>query len=827
MQAYSPSCFRKMHFGRVLSRGAIVSLFFLPAISSTFAEESHQAPRPQFRSFAEPIAAAPSCPSSTGTGHNYAGQDLTDHNFSADPAGSLVGANFKGAKLSGAVFAGQDLTNASFESAKLDPSIRPVDFTSSKLANTCFIGAVLDETDFTYADITCADFSYTSLMKATFGPIQNIHAGGNCRTKFVGATLDVHLISNDASGRSNWSQSDFTAANFQNLSPSTFNLRGKDITGAILKLTSFIGIDMTGANLTDVDFSKAVLTKAKLDQTAINGAKFYNAQAGSATFICAQAYGNSGGKKLPDNTPCPPAPTSSDSLKPVDFTFAGLSNATFTAATLDHAIFAGANLNTGTLPNSSLVQANLQATDTPDGPSGPANVQFALFSNTDFTNAQLGSVVFSGGVLTSAIFDNTTLNGTTFNSAIMPDASFITATLQSVDFSGANLQAAKFNGVRVHAPSGGGFAAHFTCAQLGGANFKDAVIAAADFGNAVMPADSDCCPASKGGQPWCGVVDATQQTYGPVTFPILNSPSTCPNGDTGQCMGDQWRLSGNWVTRGCNPNKVPQTMWSKPNCGGKPGDIVVFKDPNLKRCILATLPGQTEVLVASAQQIIQVDCPNLGISDLGGLENFISLTRLNLSGNELTFFNLSFVSGGSTVASNLQSLDLSGNKLTTLDLTNHPNLISLEASNNQLGAILLNANAAPVYISASHNKLAAFDLSIQTSLAYADFSYNNLSSVLDDYNHDLSNLTGLSYLDLSHNALKTIGSINSLAYNKVAGTGGSLRSLSLACNPDFQCSDLGIYDGTNYPAASTSLCSAYSTTTGKWTPLRNPSCPPS
>lgn len=827
MQAHSHSCLRKMRLARVLSPRSIVGLILLLASSSTFAAESHPAPRPQFRSFVEAPAAAPSCPGSTGTGHSYAGQDLTNHNFSAEPAGSLVGANFKGAKLSGAVFAGQDLTNASFESAQLGPSKGPVDFTSSKLVNTCFIGAVLDQTDFTYADIACADFSYTSLMKATFGPIQNIRAGAGCRTKFVGATLDVHLITNDASGRSNWSQADFTAANFQDLTPSTFNLRGKDITGAILKQTSFIGIDMTGANLTDVDFTKAVLTKATLDQTAINGAKFYNAQAGQASFICAQAYGNSGGKALPNNTPCPPAPTSADPLKPVDFTFAGLSDATFTAATLDHAIFSGANLNSATLPNSSLVQATLQTTDTPVGPSGPANVQFALFSNTNFKNAQLGSVVFSGGVLTSAVFDNTTLNGTTFNSAIMPEASFQTATLQSVDFSGANLQAAKFNGVRIHAPDGGGFAAHFTCAQLGGANFKDAVIAAADFGNAVMPAASDCCPASKGGEAWCGDVDATQKTYGPVTFPILNSPSTCPNGDTGQCTGDQWRLSSNWVTRGCNPTQTPQKMWSKPFCGGKPGDIVKFDDPKLKKCILATLPGQTEVLVASAQQISQVDCPNLGIFDLTGLENFISLTRLNLSGNALAFFNLTFKSGGATVPSKLQSLDVSGNQLTTLDLTDHANLISLGASNNRLGAIVLNANASLVYISASHNKIAAFDLPIQTQLSYVDLSFNNLTSVLDPYNLDLSALTGLAYLDLSHNALKTIDSIKSLAFNKVTGTGGSLRSLSLACNPDFQCSDLGVYDGTTYPAASTSLCSAYSTTSGKWIPLRNPSCPPS
>ena len=73
--------------------------------------------------------------------------------------------------------------------------------------------------------------------------------------------------------------------------------------------------------------------------------------------------------------------------------------------------------------------------------------------------------------------------------------------------------------------------------------------------------------------------------------------------------GSQWRLSPNWRTTDCNPNRVDQQMWSRPNCGGQSGQVVTFKDPNLKSCILETLPGQTEVLLATAQQIAEVNCP--------------------------------------------------------------------------------------------------------------------------------------------------------------------------------------------------------------------------
>jgi len=769
------------------------------------------------------------CPSSVGTGKNFSGQDLTNRNFSAEPAGSLVGANFKNAKLSGAVFAGQDLSNASFEAANLGPGKAPVNFTSATLTNTCFINAVLDQTDFSFSVITCADFSGTSLIKANFGPLQNIVASSACRTKFVGATLDVNLITNDFGGKSNWGKSDFTRANFQNLSPSTFNLRGKDITGAILAETSFISIDMTGANLTNVDFTKATLTKAKLDNAAINGAKFYNAQGESTSLTCAQGYGNAGGKTRPDNTPCPKAPVSTNPLVPADFTFAGLKNADLTAATLDHAVLAGANLNAATLTNASLVQANLQSTLTSSGMSGPASVQFAIFTNVNLTNAQLASVDFSGGNLVGATFDTSALNGTNFTSAVMSGASFQSKTvLQSVNFSASNLQGAKFNGATIQAPgSGAGFGANFSCAQMGGSNFDNANIAATNFGNAVMPSAADCCPATTpGGAPWCGIVDATQQTYGPVTFPVLAAPVTCPDGSIGQCSGEHWRLAPNWQTRGCSVDQVPRQMWSKPNCGGSPGDIVVFKDANLKKCILSSLPGQTEVLVATAQQMAQVNCPGRGIVDLTGLEAFIALSKLDLSANQLSIFTLNFVAGGKPAPSKLQTLDVSGNRLTTLDLTGHPKLLSLGAANNQLASISLNANAFLVVLDASHNKLTSFNLPIQSTLTYVDLSYNSLTNVLNQFSSNLGALSALTYLDLSHNTLTTIGSITSIAWNQRTGAGGSLRSLFLACNASFRCGDLGVYDGTQFPAASTSACSVYNTTSGKWTALSTPDCPP-
>ncbi len=430
---------------------------------------------------------------------------------------------------------------------------------------------------------------------------------------------------------------------------------------------------MTGANLTDVDFSYALLTNAKLDNTAINGAKFYNIQAELIHFVCARGWGNTSARRKPNDDACPNAPTSADPSAAVDFTIAGLKNADFTAATLNGAKLVGASLTGSTFDNANLTSAYLQA-DTVQR-IGPASVQFGTFPSVDFTSAQLSGVDFSGANLTGAIFDLATLDGTIFANARMAGASFQgKMKLQAVNFSFAILKSAKFNDATI-APGNSGYGANFFCAQLGGADFTDAKISTTNFANAVMPGADDGCCKQKTGAPWCGIVDQTTQTYGPVTPPNLTEKVTCPNGDIAICTPSQWRLP-NWQTSGCTNPPQPQLMWAPRNCAGHTGENVTFADKNLKSCILATLPQipvpPTEVPLATAQQITQVNCAARGIKDVTGLENFLALTKLDLSYNELPIFTLSFTFHDKLQPSHLQTLSLDGNMLTTLDVSDHP-----------------------------------------------------------------------------------------------------------------------------------------------------------
>lgn len=771
------------------------------------------------------------CPSTVGTKKSFKNQSLVDHNFSADPARSLVGADFTGADLRGAVFAGQDLTDASFSGANLgvDTAGNQADFTNTTVTNTCFIGATLIQTDFSYANITCADFSGAKIYNGSFGPTQNIIQGQGCRTSFKGAQLDPALITQDGSGKDNWSKVDFSYAIFQSQGAQPFSLAGRDITGAILVGVSTLPkLNMTGANLTNVDFSSARLDGAVFDHAALNGAILDNVRAENASFKCAQAYGTNAGQTLQDGSKCTQAPTSINTTTAASFISADLQFGNFEGAMLDFAILQGANLNQSKFDGASLKSANFQGGAPARG--GGGTVQSAIVSASTFRKAKLNtnnltSVNFTNNDLTSADFSQSTLLRTTFTGATLSGADFSNTILQDVQFTSTNLTSVNFLGSTMQAAATqGSNGPNFNCARMGGTNFSNAKVSQTNFLNAVMPLAEDCkCPGADPAKPLvCGIDAATQSTYGPVTLPVLDAGSNniCPNGTPSPCQTANWRLSKDWSTTACG--SIPQPMWSK-SCGGAGGDIVDIPDAALKACILQTLPNQTEVLLATAQTIGEVACAGKGISNITGLEKFLSLHSLDLGYNQLADFKLTFQDGkGNTVPSQLTKLVLSGNKLTNLSLAGHPQIIILDISNNSLSNFSLDANTNLSALNASRNALSAFDLPSQNTLTTVDLSYNKISSITGAQGNLNAN-DALTYLDLSGNTLTTIGSIAGIALSNATGS-GNLTALYLSCNRQFECTTLNTEDGSRYPAAQTSTCTKLDPIKQTWSYVPNPQC---
>lgn len=741
------------------------------------------------------FAQAPSVPCRSGPfARNESGKNFVDRNFSADPAGSWRFTNFENADLRGAVFIGVDLTGSSFKNAKLGPSAKGTSsFNRATLEKTCFIDAKIDGADFTYARLKCADFANTSLMKAEFGFEQNIDSS-QCRTTFIGSQMDVNAIAPE-----NWKRVDFSYANFQNVDPATFNLRGVDLTGVMLPGVNLSGVDFSGANLTDADLgSGAKFIRAKFDNASLNGAKLNKKSDFTfASFKCARFYG----KADPSDTTCSAQPLPTKETSGADLSEGVFGNADFTRAVLNSAVLRAATLAGATLRNTSLRDAYLE----PGGSLRAASVVGADLTSANLTGAHVNYVQFNNVVLTRAIFSNSTLSGTNFNGAIMPAAEFVSSTLQNVSFNGAILQGANFSkSIIEKSPDNTGNGVTFTCAHLGGANFQDAKVRAADFQSAVMPPASACCTPDKG-QPYCGKIDLLGLSYGPVVFPVLNADVICPNGQIGKCSEQDWQIP-NWQTTLCG--RGSETVWSKPDCGGTPGEIVNFKDAKLKACISRSLPNQpAEISLDTARKILNVSCPAQGIADISGLEQFTNATSLDLSGNHIEAYALRLPQ--------LRTLKISGNGLKTLDLARSNFLLWLDASNNDLKAINGLTNISFTFVDVSHNQLTAFELPVQDTLVYADLSYNQLANVQGSRTSPLDRLKQLKYLNLSHNLLKTIGSIAPLATQ-------NLSDLFLSCNADFACNTLGI-DGES-KAMQRSSCAVFNPQTSKWSVVAHPEC---
>jgi hypothetical protein len=358
---------------------------------------------------------------------------------------------------------------------------------------------------------------------------------------------------------------------------------------------------------------------------------------------------------------------------------------------------------------------------------------------------------------------------------------------------------------------GGGASVNFSCAQLGGSTFQNATVLSANFQTAVMPPANACCPQPGGGA-WCGTIDINQLAYGGVTYPTLNTPVTCPNGDVAQCSPTQWTIP-SWQSNLCSPNHSTQTLWAKPDCGGTPGEMVKFNDLNLKACILATLPGKPgSISVTTAATLLEVSCPGLAITDLTGLQDFTGLVSLDLSSNQISQFNLPL--------KQLRKLSLNNNQLNSLDVSKLANLVELEAAHNQLKSIVGLAAINPTVLDLSYNQLSNFDLPIFSNLVLADLSHNVLTGVLDPYNKNLNQLAALSYLDLSYNSLSTIGDASG-----IVPTQGSLTSLYLECNPNFDCSSLNLTGSAS--ALQSSRCAQFNSQSGQWILQPTPSCPAS
>ncbi len=335
------------------------------------------------------LAAAPAptydCPArqSTATGRDFSSRALEFLSFAHQ---DLTNANFRGAKLKGVVFVGANLAGADFTNATFLDSGRPPlvnDFSFATLDSTCFIHATFaGSTYFTYATLTCADFSNVDLTagQAIFGDTPaRFDASRPCRTAFRGARMDCDLVAQ-------WGKFDLTNADVSKCA--AFGLSGlanADFTDARMDGVSFFQADLQG-----VKFDHADLHGANLDYANLKGSSFVGAQIGVAP--------GSNGTVL---------------------------SGSFAGAFMLDTDFTDADLRSVNLSNAHLYRSSTDV--------GVSFVR-ARLDSTNLTGAVLPGAVFTGS-LTNATFNNAMLVNANFSGADTTGAKFDTAYLQGADFS--------------------------------------------------------------------------------------------------------------------------------------------------------------------------------------------------------------------------------------------------------------------------------------------------------------------------------------------------------------------------------------------------------
>jgi len=399
----------------------------------------------------------PSCPNlpSGLSGPDFSNQDLSNRNFSRR---DLRGANFSGATLKGTVFIGANLEGANFSNARVQASdredLRPTDFTKANLSRACFSNMTFSgRTYFTYADISCADFSRTNLAGglAIFGPSPLRIDDSSCKPAFRGAVMHCEFVADwprlDLGSISETMRTDLSACASQ---LGKLSLDKADLNRAVFGNAVLDGVSMAGANLAGADLRGASLgcsngRCANLAGAVLDNAMFSNARLDGINFAGASMVGTQLDRA---------------SLQCVGKQCANLQQAVLHGANLARANLSGANLYGAALSKGSVgVAANLAGAHLKN-----ANLSFSLLTGVDFSGANFYSDYPGLCATTGPNHGGTTMQCASAYKAQMTDTNFSNAYLYGADFSGA---------------------------QIRGALFDSAVLTAATFAGASIDANSD------------------------------------------------------------------------------------------------------------------------------------------------------------------------------------------------------------------------------------------------------------------------------------------------------------------------------------------------
>ena len=172
-----------------------------------------------------------------------------------------------------------------------------------------------------------------------------------------------------------------------------------------------------------------------------------------------------------------------------------------------------------------------------------------------------------------------------------------------------------------------------------------------------------------------------------------------------------------------------------------------------------------------------------GISDLTGIEDFVSLEMLQLQNNFLTSIDV-------TQNTSLWYLYLYGNNISTIDLSQNTLLTELDCGNNSLSTLDITQNTSLEQLNCSYNQLTALDISIFPNMWSLNCSNNLLTCLYANNGNTFEDpsLPGGGFYDFncSNNNLVCVSvlypGIAALNYNYDPGVGFNGACFSLIDN---------------------------------------------
>jgi hypothetical protein len=202
----------------------------------------------------------------------------------------------------------------------------------------------------------------------------------------------------------------------------------------------------------------------------------------------------------------------------------------------------------------------------------------------------------------------------------------------------------------------------------------------------------------------------------------------------------------------------------------KKSDIIdTFTDDALRECIARQTSG------LNAAEVFDVICAGNAVRSLDGLEQFTNVRSLILNSNILSSVDLS-------PYPNLKFLDLSRNRLNTIDITNNPLLIEVFIDENSLDELDTSQNPLLEALILSDNDLSALDLRKNIKLEVLIADQNKFVGDMTIGLLDLSKNDKLINLNLFRNEITHIGLANNLNLDFLDMRQNDLQAIDLTKN---------------------------------------------